>query len=192
MVRERNTRVTSAGRIDFKTSLGMLQRVFKWMATDLERCLDMEPGPNFVVAMVLSEYTEIMGGFATGKLCDVGKSAENYRRFLEYLGCYYEQLDSQLDLYATVRCGLAHEYFVKGPSTIVWRKSRALEKGVYLNGNRIVFNCEAYYKDWKDAVSKYMRDMETDQNLQKNLVKVVDALITRPTSRPLYRISPES
>jgi len=181
--------VTSARAVILETTVGFLRKVFGLMVSDLERCLKMEPGPNFVVALILSEYTEIMGGFVTGELCDHRKSGANYRKFLQCMGCYYEQLDAQLDLYVTLRCGLAHEYFAKGPSTIVWKRSHPSEKGVYRSGNRIVFNCEVYYQDWKNAVEKYM---QTDQDLQKNLVKAVSALMTRSSSRPLYRISLKS
>ena len=54
----------------------------------------------------------------TGHLKDSGWSKRNYKAFLPYLGPHYVNLDNQIDLYRRVRCGLVHEYFVKGHSKI--------------------------------------------------------------------------
>ncbi len=75
-------------------------------------------GANFLVALGLSDYTEVLGGLVTGDLKVKRKAAANYRAFLPYLGDYYVSLNQQIDLYDRVRCGLAHEYFIKGDAII--------------------------------------------------------------------------
>ncbi len=87
------------------------------MYQDIRRTIDSARA-NFLVALGLSVYTEIMGGLVTGNLKDPHWSKRNYKAFLPYLGSYYVNLDNQIDLYSRVRCGLVHEYFVKGRSKI--------------------------------------------------------------------------
>ncbi len=174
--------------MSLKDSMNLLQVVIGWIQTDVERCLALDPGPNFLVALVLSEYTEIMGGFVSGELCNPTKCRSNYQAFLQFMGSYYVNLDSQIDMYKNVRCGLSHQYFVKGPSTIAWRKSSPSQKGLYLSGDRVVLNCEAYYDNWKSGTQSYVNSLATDQLLQKNLKRSIRGLVSTVASRPIFRI----
>jgi hypothetical protein len=150
----------------------------------------MEPGPNLAFALVLSEYTEILGGFVRGKF-NHRECAANYRRFLEYMGEYYVQLNKKICLYKVVRCGLAHEYLMKGPSTVVWRRSDHSQMGLYIDNGRIIFNCEAYFIHWKTAVSQYFRDLKNNTSLQQNLINSITQLDSRQISTPLFRVEPK-
>ena len=74
--------------------------------------------PNLAALGVVT-YTEFLGGLATGQLAQRGCSEANFLAFLQYLGSEYESLAARgVDLYDVVRCGLIHEYFIKGDSTI--------------------------------------------------------------------------
>ncbi len=77
--------------------------IFGFMYNDIRRTIDKA---NFLVALGLSTYTEIMGGFVTGHLQDPRWSRKNYEVFLPYLGTYYEELNHQIGLYTRVRCGI--------------------------------------------------------------------------------------
>jgi hypothetical protein len=88
-----------------------------FMENDINNATD-KAGANFLVALGLSVYTEVMGGLVTGELKNSKMSGDNYREFLKYMGKYYVDLDKQINLYSRVRCGLAHEYFIKGANII--------------------------------------------------------------------------
>jgi hypothetical protein len=126
---------------------------------------------NFLVALGLSSYTEIMGGLVTGLLRTKNNGGKNYRSFLPYLGRYYVDLDQRIDLYSRVRCGLAHEYFIKGSGMVVKSlvdKNKQLEtnKGILyvdsgqpnsftgnegtfsLPGDTVIFAIENYLRDF--------------------------------------------
>ncbi len=95
------------------------QYVRGFMAHDIESANNQ--GANFLVALGLSIYTEVMGGLVTGALKQRGRSKSNYEAFLPFLGQYYVNLDKKVGLYDRVRCGLAHGYFIKGPNNSIVR-----------------------------------------------------------------------
>ncbi|MEE8115169.1 MAG: hypothetical protein V3T23_12560 [Nitrososphaerales archaeon] len=91
--------------------------VFGFMRSDIDAAI--RGNANYLAALGLVSYTEVLGGLVTGKLGVVGQSGVNFRAFLPYLGSQYKQLESKgIDLYDIVRCGLVHNYFIKGESTI--------------------------------------------------------------------------
>lgn len=150
------------------------ERVLGWMCADIRRAIDAHV--NYLAALALSVYTEVLGGFITGKLTSrrKGQSRENYTAFLKWLGGHYvKQSDF---LYDKVRCGLVHEYFIKGPSAIVI-KARAVDKfgrpveapGVVLQDNLIVFACENYFADFRKAILRYYSELKKGNHLKEFL-----------------------
>lgn len=122
---------------------------------------------NFLVALGLSAYTEIIGGLVTGNLRNPGSGKKNYEAFLSYMGSHYVTLQDTIDLYTGVRCGLVHEYFVKNTAaTTVAMLGQG--RGIQYDSNvdHIVFICHAYYTDWKKGVAAYLADLEKKVNLQ--------------------------
>ncbi len=54
-----------------------------------------------------------------------GKGAANFNAFLPYLGKGYQNFEKRgIKIYDLVRCGLVHNYFIKGDSTI-WMRANA-------------------------------------------------------------------
>lgn len=91
--------------------------VFGFMRSDVNAAIGGDA--NYLAALGLVTYTEILGGFRTGKLGLQGHSAANFHAFLPYLGKEYLDFRSRgVDLYEKVRCGLVHQYFIKGESSI--------------------------------------------------------------------------
>ena len=66
--------------------------VFGFMYNDIDHAIK-DAKANFLVALGLSVYTEVMGGLVTGHLKDSRWPSKNYRAFLPYLGSPYEDLD---------------------------------------------------------------------------------------------------
>jgi len=93
------------------------------MISDSERGIN--EGLNFLVALGLSTYTEILGGLCYGNLQSNYKS--NYDRFIKNYfdkkcGCEYTRADKRLShlggLYGAVRSELVHKYLLTGKGFI--------------------------------------------------------------------------
>lgn len=153
----------------------------RFMYNDISNATD-KAGANFLVALGLSVYTEVMGGLVTGDMKILGKARANYKAFLHYIGSHYVQLDNKIDLYDRVRCGLAHEYFIKGPNVIA--REIVDDKGsldnmpgillspadnvlvintdqglVTLPKDTIAFGIRNYFRDFRQAVDKYHSEL---------------------------------
>jgi len=134
-----------------------------FMYNDIRRTIDKAKA-NFLVALGLSTYTEIMGGFVTGHLQDSGWSRKNYEAFLPYLGTYYEELKHQIDLYTRVRCGLVHEYFIKGRFMIARNFDQENRPGVYYDESldHITIAVENYFQDFQAGVQRFYEILKSD------------------------------
>ncbi len=110
-----------------------------------------------IAALGLVTYTEFLGGIATGNLGRKDASASNFRAFLPYLGSDYVDLEHKhIDLYERVRCGLAHEYFMKGKSTI-WTQATA-PCGIISSRDGPTYLIISVYRDHLFAGARKLRD----------------------------------
>jgi hypothetical protein len=132
--------------------------VHGFMFHDIEAAIQGKA--NFLAALGLMEYTEILGGLITGKLKDRHQAKANFDAFLPYLGQAYVNLDKRIGLYDRVRCGLSHEYFIKGPSTI-WMTAEMPTCGILWEEPKdwIHFVVSKYFDDFKSAVKIYQGRM---------------------------------
>ena len=175
--------------------------IFGFIFRDIERCVEAKA--NYVVALALLSYTEYIGGLITGKLGLKKESAENFNTALEYFEFngdknYYKDFKvkytdengkkSEADIYKMFRCGLVHEYFVKGDSFIHNNPSGLVEPedaGIGWIGDagqrRLRFHTNAYFRDFKNAVMKLYKLLIVDRepNLLKNFNKALDRLENR-------------
>jgi hypothetical protein len=128
------------------------QYVFTFIAGDVQREIDLArsggPAANFVCALGLLCYTEVLGGVKRGTL-GRGQAKKNFDSFFASMGTPYAALLSKVDIYGVFRCGMAHEYFVKGEATV------AMLKGVEPAGiaqdtatGRYYFVVERYFEDF--------------------------------------------
>ena len=93
--------------------------VFGFMRSDIDAA--MRRNANFLSALGLVSYTEVLGGLRTGELGVRRKSRHNFEAFLPYMGYEYAQFKKKnIDIYDVVRCGLVHNYFIKGNDPIIW------------------------------------------------------------------------
>lgn len=146
--------------MDSLVNLSSLEKMIKFIETDLNQCLQCEV--NFGLALLLSAWTEFFGHLLTGKKA----SEESYNTWLRYMGQQYgELLDNKFDLYDRIRCGLVHEYTIKGSAKIF------IEKGypaIEIKNNVIYFNNWQYQQDFLNSMKRYLVDIRTDTKLQKN------------------------
>jgi hypothetical protein len=131
--------------------------VYGFMCHDIEEAIKAKT--NFLVALGLSVYTEVMGGLVTGRLKDMRWSRKNYKAFLHYMGRCYIDIDNQIDLYRKVRCGLTHEYFVKVPSTIYVECVPSSAPGIVYDGGILKFAVKNYYRDFRKGCDAYLNEL---------------------------------
>lgn len=163
------------------------QYVRGFMYHDISEATD-KAAANFLVALGLSVYTEVTGGLVTGELKNPSWASKNYKAFLNYMGSYYVQLDNRINLYKRVRCGLAHEYFIKGPGIVArtlvdQNGSPENVPGILLSAkdsplsiitesgprtlpmDTIAFGLRNYFRDFQRAVDRYHQDLLRPENL---------------------------
>jgi hypothetical protein len=76
------------------------------------------PAGNFVCALALLAYTEVLGGIKRNTMAR-GQGTKNFDRFFAELGPDYRRVERDLQknsgegVYAVFRCGLAHQGFFK-------------------------------------------------------------------------------
>lgn len=102
--------------------------VFGWMCADIEREISWaregKSAGNVLTALGLLAYTEFMGSQLPKSRCPNGGARKQFEAFFRELGPDYAALlDNGVNIYDVFRCGLAHEYFVKGSCTIAMMNS---------------------------------------------------------------------
>jgi len=110
-------------------------------------------GGNVLAALGLVCYTEFAGKLAYGRKKKDGSdaAAENFNLFFDDLGPGYLALRNVVDVYKVVRCGLAHEYFVKRSCKIAMLGTSPT--GIYVDGSgMLTFVVEAYLRDLLQAI----------------------------------------
>lgn len=132
---------------------------FGFMRSDIDA--PIRRNANYLAALGLVTYTEIMGGLRTGDLGIKRTSAANFNAFLPYLGTDYELLKTQgIDIYSLVRCGLVHNYFIKGDSTM-WMRANA-PCGIIASSNGPTYFIVNVYRDHFFSGATKFRDAILD------------------------------
>ena len=116
-------------------------------------------GGNFLAALGLLCYTEF-----GGKLKYRRKTAsDNFNRFFDYLGPDYKAFRAgfkdQNEVYNVVRCGLAHEYYVKKSCCIAMVASGSGPGIGRDSSGRFYLIVESYCRDLKRAFDRLQIDL---------------------------------
>lgn len=157
------------------------EHIFGFMFHDIETAIIGKA--NFLAALGLMEYTEILGGFVTGDIRKRGTLKKNFKAFLPYLGQSYIELDNELikddGLYGRVRCGLAHEYFIKGTATIWMSSDSPVKCGILYEQDKdwVHFVVTKYFDDFKSAVKIYHGQLLHQKN--EELIKAFNDALRR-------------
>jgi hypothetical protein len=127
---------------------------------------------NYLAALGLSNYTEIIGGLYSGDLSGNNGLGLHYLKFIkDFFHSDYILVDNDLrndglkGLYSVVRCGLSHEYFIKKISKIEMDSQQLLNCGITYDPHanpQIVFYVNQYFHDFKIAFEKYYKKLKTD------------------------------
>jgi hypothetical protein len=160
-----------------------MNRLRDSMISDSERGIN--EGLNFLVALGLSTYTEILGGLCYGNLQSNHKS--NYERFIKNYfdkkcGCEYISVDKRLShlggLYGAVRSELVHKYLLTGKGFIGTYSPVTLKCAIIFTPGQIPeiqFAVKEYCEHFKCAFGRYYNDLIVmkDVHLVENFNKAV-------------------
>ncbi|MBI4185905.1 MAG: hypothetical protein HY530_00160 [Chloroflexi bacterium] len=109
--------------------------IFGFIFNDIDQCIKAKA--NYVVALALLSYTEYLVALVSGKIGLQGDGGKSFGKALEYFPGEYKRVDDSIviqyrdkagglvldktgkpkqerGIYKLFRCGLAHEYFMKG------------------------------------------------------------------------------
>jgi hypothetical protein len=128
--------------------------------------------PNFMIASALTAYTEYWGRLLTGTASGSGDAC--FTAFFEKMGyCYRALINNPIlvkkdqkdghvthDVYKQLRGGLAHAYLIESSSLISLKRGSCGLEYDPTNG-KYTFNVRTYLDDFKNAVNKYLVDLES-------------------------------
>lgn len=131
---------------------------------------------HHLCALALVTYTEVMGGLVTGKLKEKGKSKSNFEAFLPYLGEKYVKLNDRFSIYNDVRSKLVHE-FAPRLSHGIWITEITHDSiiGIEYKNNHLNFHLREYYRDFKNGVEQYRKDLENFKDNEEILDKFIES-----------------
>lgn len=122
------------------------------MFADLDKTVNIKHKPNFLLALVLTCYTEYWGRIAKG--IPSGKSEICFNGFFDKLRPCYSKCRSVTDVYHHVRCELVHSYGVEGNARIDGGKNCGVEYDSTTDTYKI--NVRKYTEDFKKAVKIHL------------------------------------
>jgi hypothetical protein len=174
---------------------------FNLMYQELERCIKNDI--RYVAALALLSYTEYIGGLISGNLGLKDKSKDNFYEALMYFPQEYRTIDANLKIeyvdekgakctdegiYSLVRCGVVHEYFLKGVATGVINHQDGQTQpdhiGIVVTTGPekfLIFRTNEYFRDFKSAVDKIYKKLivEYDPDLLKKFNASLDRIFLR-------------
>jgi hypothetical protein len=125
-----------------------LEQIGNFMFPDLDKTLNINGKPNFLLALVLTCYTEYWGRIVKG--IPSGSSPDCFNIFFDMLGSCYFRCRKMTDVYHHVRCELVHSYGVEGNASINGGSGCGVEYDPSTNTYQI--NIRQYSEDLKAAV----------------------------------------
>lgn len=141
--------------------------VFGFIYPDIQREIELArsstPGGNLLAALGLLCYTEFMGGISRGSFT-AGSPRKRFNKFFREMGQPYADALGRIDVYEIFRCGLVHEYLVKGRCQIAMLKGlEPCGLGKLPNG-QYYFVVETYFEDFKTACQAVYNRLMAESN----------------------------
>ena len=133
-----------------------LQYIRGFMWHDIKAAIDGKA--NFLAALGLVNYTEILGALSQGTLRNEGKpNRDKFEAFFQYMGQDYKDLlNNDPNIYRKLRNKLTHEYFAYTIGTIAMESSTPLLTGIILGtGGDVSIVVQRYFEDLQLGAERY-------------------------------------
>jgi len=137
--------------VEKRAYIKKFEKLTDYMESDL--FLAASKGANFLIALGLVIYTEVIGSFISNKK----KKPDCFNKFFVRLGPAYKKLvyGKKLNVYKNVRCGLAHDGLIGGKFRIINIDSEEeIKMGIGYQKNTT-------RKRWDDLAKKKIRQFAT-------------------------------
>ncbi len=185
---------------------GFFDTFYGFISKDINN--GIKSGSKYLVALGLATYTEVFGGLIRGKLGIKSESRRNFNAMFNRLSTNKETYQKKSNLiikdefgkerkiepYEYFRCGLVHEYFIKGAATIFndpkdYANERKLHPDSYqVPGIRydqfkkkVYIFTNTYWRDLKKSINEYKNELLKEKNDTRinNFIKCVRRLNKR-------------
>lgn len=91
--------------------------------------LDPPGASHMMVSLALMAYTEFFGKYERSRAGRPNSSRKDFDAFFARMGEGYRAFLKERNVYDRIRCGLAHEYYVKGAAAFIFKKENARIRG---------------------------------------------------------------
>jgi hypothetical protein len=147
---------------DIEREIELVRGQDLWWKKAARRLWGVRPGGgNLLAALGLLCYTEFAGRIKRNDFSGASSRA-CFDEFFADLGPDYASLLQSCRVYNDLRCGLAHEYFVKMSCDIAMLEGTR-SAGVQWTGTKYVFVVEAYWRDFRAAFDRLAESIQTRQ-----------------------------
>ena len=166
-----------------------INKIESFMVNDIQAAIGGRA--NFLAALGLLDYTEILGGIVSGNLIHAPKDwnkEDNFKAFLPYLDKLYQSsnkkpyqdLDKQLKtgIYGKIRSGLVHQYLLNQPGEVRMTERPGDDCSIsvdVINGS-ITFVVQRYFFDFRAGLTEYKKDLVERQ--EQNLLDAISRIPT--------------
>ncbi len=164
-------------------------------------CKDIENGikgqANYLVALGLVSYTEFLGGLFTGNAGITDEAKNNFTEAIKNFPAEYTEVDRKIVLedgprptikgiYSAVRCGLVHEYGIKGTAGVLnnpdgfCAEHIGIKIGLFGGKNGIIFSTNEFFRDYQQVLKNVAEKLNRkDQSLLDNMRTAFTRLAAR-------------
>lgn len=117
---------------------------FNGMVNDLWRGVQAEQ--NYLVALGLFAYSEALGRMILKTIGQNGGGTEAFREFTEkYVGYTFTDDAEWKNVFDKYRNGLAHEFFIKKPGSVVYNEDGTAPCGITISGTAFEIRIHSYF-----------------------------------------------
>jgi hypothetical protein len=157
----------------------------------------IEGRANYLAALGIFSYVEFLGGLLSGHSGIINKAKGNFNEAIRHFPPEYQKLNDELKvvdaeglthegIYGIIRCGLVHEYMVKGGGTVYNNPTGPIANhtGItyeFIGDKKVIaiYNNE-FFRDFRtviDTVSEFVKNKE--QPYYDNIKKSFSRLASR-------------
>ena len=165
---------------------------------NIENCI--KAGSNYVVALALLSYTEYIGRLISGNLGIQRESGKSFKKALDYFPNEYNKVDSSIviqyidkdgqpildkkgnpeqdkGIYGLFRCGMVHEYFIKGLGAVINNPDGHAEAHLIgvevmnveisstgIEEKLLILRTNEYFRDFKSAIDRIFKLLVVDKD----------------------------